>query len=63
MITSVKPFARYTSLIGATGFSEVRSIFGSPMRLKHCAFSNIIKLHSQKGFQTASKNFGIKRLF
>ena len=30
MITSPRPYARYTGFIGATGRAEVRSIFGLP---------------------------------
>ena len=32
MITSPRPYARYTSLIGAPGRAEVRTIFGLPAR-------------------------------
>ena len=32
MITSPRPYARYTSLIGASGRAEVRTIFGLPAR-------------------------------
>jgi hypothetical protein len=30
MITSPRPYARYTGLIGSTGRAEVRAIFGLP---------------------------------
>jgi len=59
MTTSAKTGACYTSLNGATVLTEVRTISDLPSRW-NLEISNIIFL---VGFQTASENFGEKRLF
>jgi hypothetical protein len=58
MPTSAKTGACYTSLIGATVLSKVRTISGLALAPKNIDFRIIMV-----GFQMASENFGIKRLF
>jgi hypothetical protein len=60
MTTSPRPCARYTGRIGATGRAKVRTISGLPAHL-HLGINVIIIFTF--GFQTASENFGKKRLF
>jgi hypothetical protein len=60
ILTSAKTGACYTGLIGATVLTEVRAISGFALAPPIIEFRKIFIVF---GFQTASKNFGKKRLF